>query len=70
MLLLNWVETSTVLFFYALPAIDMNLIKNFFQERSQILEHASQVDGATFLRRDHHVPLLIRLISRFIRNYF
>uniref|UniRef100_A0A1I7VSY1 CDP-diacylglycerol--glycerol-3-phosphate 3-phosphatidyltransferase n=1 Tax=Loa loa TaxID=7209 RepID=A0A1I7VSY1_LOALO len=40
------------------------------EERLRILDYAAKVDAATFLRRDHFVPLWIRLISRFIRNYF
>uniref|UniRef100_A0A0R3RSW5 CDP-diacylglycerol--glycerol-3-phosphate 3-phosphatidyltransferase n=1 Tax=Elaeophora elaphi TaxID=1147741 RepID=A0A0R3RSW5_9BILA len=40
------------------------------EERSRILDDAIKVDTSTFLRRDHFVPLWIRLISRFIRNYF
>ncbi|KAL3985196.1 hypothetical protein ACH3XW_37620 [Acanthocheilonema viteae] len=40
------------------------------EERSRILDYAIKVGTATFLRRDHFVPFWIRLISRFIRNYF
>lgn len=46
-----------------------NLIK-CFKERLRVLDYAAKVDAATFLRHDHFVPLWIRLISRFIRNYF
>ncbi|CAG9539882.1 unnamed protein product [Cercopithifilaria johnstoni] len=40
------------------------------EERSRIMDYAIKVDTATFLRHDHFVPFWIRLISRFIRNYF
>uniref|UniRef100_A0AAF5PUM6 CDP-diacylglycerol--glycerol-3-phosphate 3-phosphatidyltransferase n=1 Tax=Wuchereria bancrofti TaxID=6293 RepID=A0AAF5PUM6_WUCBA len=40
------------------------------EERSRILDYTTKVDAATFLQRDHFVPFWIRLISRFIRNYF
>ncbi|VDN30240.1 unnamed protein product [Gongylonema pulchrum] len=46
------------------------LRKRLEEERSQMLEYATKVDATTFMRRDHFVPFWIRLISRFIRNYF
>ncbi|VDK71556.1 unnamed protein product [Litomosoides sigmodontis] len=55
---------------FLIVTCDEKLKLRLQEERSRILDHTTKVDTATFLRPDHFVPFWIRLISRFIRNYF
>ncbi|PIO65771.1 hypothetical protein TELCIR_12542 [Teladorsagia circumcincta] len=39
-------------------------------ERTRLLEFASTLDATALKRVDHYIPSVVRILSRFIRNFF
>ncbi|KAL6741797.1 hypothetical protein Aduo_015015 [Ancylostoma duodenale] len=39
-------------------------------ERRRLFDFASLLDGAALRRADHHIPVVVRVVSRIIRNFF
>ncbi|XGW02754.1 hypothetical protein V3C99_014631 [Haemonchus contortus] len=39
-------------------------------ERTRLFDYASTLDGTALRRVDHHIPAVVRILSRFVRNFF
>lgn len=40
------------------------------KERNRLFDFASILDEVTLRRADHHIPMVVRMITRIIRNLF